>query len=153
MKALLAIDDDRPSRDAVRAAAAWLPDGAEVVALHVGPTPASLAPPTAVGVGAMPYTAVPAGALPTDEELEAMAHRLADQVCGTDPGGVRIERGDPATTICRVAEEIDADLIVVGTGDRSWLNRLFEPSVADEVVHRAPCSVLVVRSGHDDGAS
>lgn len=152
MKALLAIDDDRPSREAVRAAATWLPAGAEIVALHVGPTPATLAPPTAVGVGAMPYTAVPAGALPTDEELEAMAHELADQVCGTDPGGVRIERGDPANTICRVAEEIGADLIVIGTGDRSWLNRLFEPSVSNEVVHHAPCSVLVVRDTDGSGS-
>ena len=58
----------------------------------------------------------------------------------------RSQHGKRATTILRVAEEIDADLIVVGTGERSWISKLFAPSVSDAVLKQAKRSVLIVRS-------
>lgn len=46
--------------------------------------------------------------------------------------------------IVRVAREIKADLVVTGTHGRSGLKALLG-SVAEGVVHLAPCEVLVVR--------
>jgi nucleotide-binding universal stress UspA family protein len=75
-------------------------------------------------------------------ELAAEARRRGDAL------GVAVEvatiKGRPAEELVRVAEESGADLIVVGHrghgGATTWLG-----SVTQEVVHRAPCSVLVVR--------
>lgn len=57
----------------------------------------------------------------------------------------RIEVGDPASTICRVAEDEDVDVVVVGSHGHTGLTRLFLGSVSEHVVRRAPCPVLVVR--------
>jgi nucleotide-binding universal stress UspA family protein len=52
--------------------------------------------------------------------------------------------GPPAEAIVRLAEERGADLIVVGTRKKSFLERLVEGSVYHDVLHRAKCDVLVV---------
>ena len=55
------------------------------------------------------------------------------------------EVGDPAHAILEAALHHKADVIVVGTHDRSWLTRLFVPSVTGSVVRDAEVPVLVVR--------
>jgi nucleotide-binding universal stress UspA family protein len=52
--------------------------------------------------------------------------------------------GAPAEAIVRLAEERGADLIVVGTRKKKFLERLVEGSVYHDVLHRARCDVLVV---------
>jgi nucleotide-binding universal stress UspA family protein len=44
----------------------------------------------------------------------------------------------------RLAQEREADLIVVGTRKKRFLERLVEGSVYHDVLHRATCDVLVV---------
>jgi nucleotide-binding universal stress UspA family protein len=53
--------------------------------------------------------------------------------------------GPPAGAILEAAALLKAELIVVGTHGRSGLRHLTLGSVAETVVRRAPCSVLVVR--------
>ncbi len=60
--------------------------------------------------------------------LEAAAH------CGV---------GDPAAVIVQTAEQVGADLIVVG--NRGMQRRVLG-SVPNSVSHMAPCSVLIVRT-------
>jgi nucleotide-binding universal stress UspA family protein len=60
----------------------------------------------------------------------------------------RIEVGDVANTVCRVAEDLNVDVIVVGSHGRTGLGRLFLGSVSEHVVRHAPCPVLVVREPH-----
>lgn len=56
----------------------------------------------------------------------------------------RAEVGDPAETICEVAEEERADAIVVGNRGTHGRRRWFLGSVPNAVVQHAPCSVFVV---------
>ncbi len=56
----------------------------------------------------------------------------------------RIESGDPAEAICDVAEEEDADCIVIGNRGTHGKRRWFLGSVPNAVVQHAPTSVLVV---------
>jgi nucleotide-binding universal stress UspA family protein len=56
--------------------------------------------------------------------------------------------GDPAAVLIAVAEEVDADLIVVGARGLSALQRFLLGSVSSKLSHHAPVSVMVVR---DDG--
>jgi nucleotide-binding universal stress UspA family protein/GNAT superfamily N-acetyltransferase len=55
-------------------------------------------------------------------------------------------RKDPAEALIAVAEEQDADLLVVGSGGMRGSARFLLGSVANKVSHHAPCSVLIVRT-------
>jgi nucleotide-binding universal stress UspA family protein len=52
--------------------------------------------------------------------------------------------GQPAEAIVALAEERDADLIVVGMRKKGFIERLVEGSVAQNVMRRATCDVLAV---------
>lgn len=52
--------------------------------------------------------------------------------------------GQPADVICDLAKELGADLVVIGAHGYGALERLLG-TTASKVVHRAHCSVLVVR--------
>ncbi len=54
--------------------------------------------------------------------------------------------GDPGATICDLAQDWQADLIVIGRRGLSGLAEAFMGSVSNHVVHHAPCSVLVVQT-------
>ncbi len=53
--------------------------------------------------------------------------------------------GDPGHEIIRVAEELNADLIVLGTHGYSGWKRFALGSVAELVVKHAPCAVFIIR--------
>lgn len=54
--------------------------------------------------------------------------------------------GDPADAILQVAEEIDADLIVVGNKGMTGAKRFLLGSVPNKVSHHSPCSVIIVHT-------
>ena len=54
--------------------------------------------------------------------------------------------GDPADAILDVAEEVKADLIVVGNKGMTGARRFLLGSVPNKVSHHAPCSVIIVRT-------
>jgi nucleotide-binding universal stress UspA family protein len=54
--------------------------------------------------------------------------------------------GDPAEAILNVAEEIKADLIVVGNKGMTGARRYLLGSVPNNISHHAPCSVLIVQT-------
>jgi nucleotide-binding universal stress UspA family protein len=62
------------------------------------------------------------------------------------PTSFIIWEGDPAESIIDVARSERADVIVVGSHGRGTLARALIGSVSDQVVRRASCPVLVVRS-------
>jgi nucleotide-binding universal stress UspA family protein len=57
--------------------------------------------------------------------------------------------GQPAAEIIDVAEQRDADLIVVGTREPGFLERLFGGSVSEGVARQARCDVLIVHPDDD----
>jgi nucleotide-binding universal stress UspA family protein len=65
-------------------------------------------------------------------------------------GGVEIEvhapKGDAADAVIDVANEQDADLIVLGSRGMRGARRVLG-SVPNKVSHRAPCDVLIVQTG------
>lgn len=56
-----------------------------------------------------------------------------------------VEVGDAGPTICDVAGEIGADLVVIGSHGHGWVKRVLIGSVSDHVLHHAPCPVLIMR--------
>jgi nucleotide-binding universal stress UspA family protein len=55
----------------------------------------------------------------------------------------RADEGDPAKVLVRLAEECGADLLVIG--NRGMKRRVLG-SIPNTVTHKAPCSVLVVKT-------
>ncbi len=82
-------------------------------------------------------------------DVESRANALAEArryVEGRGMTGIFVEgHGNPADVILQEAEESGADLIVVGTRGLNAARRVLMGSVSTNVVHHAPCDVLVVR--------
>ena len=78
-----------------------------------------------------------------DVTLEAAAAQARE-------GGVEVNvyarQGDPADAILDVAEEREADLVVVGNKGMTGAKRFLLGSVPNKVSHHAPCSVLIIRT-------
>jgi nucleotide-binding universal stress UspA family protein len=84
----------------------------------------------------------------SDELVRSAQERLRELVARIDlPAETLVVEEPPATAIVRTAQSLDAALLVVGTRARGkdGLARLVLGSVAQEVVRRSPCNVLVVR--------
>jgi universal stress protein A len=56
-----------------------------------------------------------------------------------------VASGAPADAIVRLARERQVDLIVMGTHGRTGLSHMLLGSVAEKVLHEAPCPVLIIR--------
>lgn len=61
-----------------------------------------------------------------------------------------IKEGSPFVEIVRYAREQNVDLIVMGTHGRRLLAHMLLGSVAEQVLRKAPCPVLVVRALHTE---
>jgi len=81
------------------------------------------------------------------EDVEATLNQAAEQI---KEAGVEVEtfarEGDPADAILDVAEENNADLIIVGNKGMSGAKRFLLGSVPNKVSHHAPCSVMIIRT-------
>jgi nucleotide-binding universal stress UspA family protein len=98
-------------------------------------------PPLAYGAGEL-YYGLPE---PSSERIL----KMLEEVKPTDPSVPfthRLTMGDPAGEIVRIAAEEGVDMIVLGTHGRSGISRMLMGSVAEGVVRRAPCPVLVYRA-------
>lgn len=83
----------------------------------------------------------------------AEAARVASataEALGLDDAEARVVVGDAGPALCRLAAEVDARAIVIGSRGRSGLKRAVLGSVSDHVVRNAPCPVVVVGSGSID---
>jgi nucleotide-binding universal stress UspA family protein len=87
-----------------------------------------------------------------DKEMREMAAGYLEKVCGRlrSAGVSKAEgallSGTPAAKIVELAENTPGSLIAMTTHGRSGFGRFILGSVADRVVHNAPCPVLLIRS-------
>jgi len=148
-KVLVAVDDSEASTRVAEFVNRFFGGlDVEIIAINVGP----------VARAAVPYgTAFPGlelgGGLvgpPTMVGSEgATASRLQDSEDIIDRSPLHedervVEVGDPVEVIERAAEELDVDLVVVGTKHKGLLDRLLSGSVAAALVRSSPRPVLVV---------
>jgi len=98
-------------------------------------------PPLAYGGGELYY------GLPEPNSERIL--KMLEDVRPADPTVAfthRLTMGDPAGEIVRIAAEEGVEMIVLGTHGRSGMTRMLMGSVAESVVRRAPCPVLVYRA-------
>jgi nucleotide-binding universal stress UspA family protein len=82
------------------------------------------------------------------DELTARIEATANELRAAG-GDVRVEIavdliGGPARAIAEVATQVQADIVVVGSRGHSGLAGVLLGSVAQKLLHLAPCPVLVV---------
>jgi nucleotide-binding universal stress UspA family protein len=78
------------------------------------------------------------------EVLEHSMAAVADEVAGLDVRSY-VERGHPVGVLAERAK--DAGMVVIGSRGRGGFSGLLLGSVSSEVVHHAPCTAVVVRTG------
>jgi nucleotide-binding universal stress UspA family protein len=97
-------------------------------------------PPLAYGGGELYY------GLPEPNSERIL--KMLEDVRPSDPSVPythRLTMGDPAGEVVRIATEEAAEMIILGTHGRTGMTRLLMGSVAEMIVRRAPCPVLVYR--------
>jgi nucleotide-binding universal stress UspA family protein len=135
---LVPVDFSSASHGVVDAAARVLDDRGRLLLLHVIEWLPAVAPGQ---IGVYPH-ARDMATLKHDsiEKLRAEAARHGDVRVD-----VEVIEGKPAGAILEVAEREKPDLIVVGSKSRKGLEHLLLGSVAERVLRKAPCPVLVYR--------
>ncbi len=156
-RVMIALDGTELDRVIAPVAHDLFGEDAEYWAVNVGDD-ASLggvtAVPGAIPVGygaAYPYAAPDLYAVNVDsdraqemiDEAERVARESAD-AAGLDHVEAIGAIGAPDEAILRAARDHDADVVVVGTHDRSWWSKLVQPSVADGVLADSRVPVLLV---------
>jgi nucleotide-binding universal stress UspA family protein len=141
---ILAAIDDSPMADAVLTQAAALTramPGAELHVLHAVTRAAN------ADVTNVPFV------------TEFERHRVFIDRCAHDVAKrtsarvvAHLLEHDPSSAILQIAASVDADIVVVGTADKGALERVLVGSVAQQVMRKAPCPVLVVRPKDHAGA-
>jgi nucleotide-binding universal stress UspA family protein len=137
-RVLVGIDGSEESREAARQAALLVDGDLTLLASY------DVAPAIVGGTG----THVPAY---MDEDLQREAatgslRRARNGVATASPTG-KVVRGRAATALLAEAEREQDTLLVVGSHGLGRLAGFVIGSTATEVIHKAPCSVLVARKG------
>ncbi|HEU5062211.1 MAG TPA: universal stress protein [Solirubrobacterales bacterium] len=111
----------------------------------------------ASGASVLVVTVLPYGPLPIPyeilEEGEAEQVRPAQEEAKRELGGLAVEvrafgGGSPAAVINDLAEREQVDTIVVGSPHRGPVGRALIGSVADGLLHGAPCEVVAAPRGY-----
>jgi len=96
------------------------------------------------GIVGSPPTAEALGDSLSDAQRDVLDTTIAAVDLDDVDYETREEIGDASSQLIDVCDEIDADLLVVGRRGSGRLRRMVVGSVANHLVHEAPCPVIVV---------
>ena len=139
---LVPTDFSVSSLQAVRIAKTIAKHDTDITVVYVGHDYDLIAPANIWGAGGIP-----------DVDGERHQIRLKTWADDNELGNVRLQTrtGDPGTEVCKLAEEIGCQLIVVPSHGRHGIQRVLLGSVAERIIRHCGCSVLVLRRGDDTG--
>jgi nucleotide-binding universal stress UspA family protein len=82
-------------------------------------------------------------------QARAAVEETAEELRHAESVGERLELlvidGEPGPALCRLAADVGASALIVGSRGRGGLRRALLGSVSDYIVRHAPCSVIVSR--------
>lgn len=96
--------------------------------------------------GASPSLTVDATRLAIEEIAERISQRVAYAHITCD-----VTEGDPKAVIVKLAKQWIADLIVMGTRNKTNIDQLIPGSVSKAVLQKADCPVLLIKNGRMAG--
>jgi nucleotide-binding universal stress UspA family protein len=96
------------------------------------------------GIVGSPPTAEALGDSLSDAQRDVLDRTLRSVNLSGVEYEMQEEIGEPSARLIDVCVRVDADILVVGRRGAGLLRRMVVGSVANHVVHEAPCPVLVV---------
>jgi nucleotide-binding universal stress UspA family protein len=124
--------------------------GAKLVVVSVAELPAYIPPYAAgpeTGLTAMPLDEPVLADIEPEEVVGGVLEQAKQKLEGVD-ADYEARTGAADDALIEVADERQADLIVVGTREPGFLSRIFEGSVSRDLAKRAHCDVLIVHPQH-----
>jgi nucleotide-binding universal stress UspA family protein len=141
MKSIVVGTDGSPNAEAAVARAAQIAKGTGAV-LHL-----VTAYPDDTSFGEGIVSSAKRVRIDLREVAESLLTRVEREL---EPEGVQVvtdaRAGEPAKVIVDVAQEQDADLIVVGARGLTGFERFLLGSVSSKLSHHAPCDLMIVRA-------
>lgn len=95
------------------------------------------APPMVASVSAQDL------AVEQEAKLKEVSALVAEY--GVPAANIHVEVGGPAEVLTRMADHLQADVLVMGAISRSGLKRTFIGNTAEDVLERLPCDALIVK--------
>ena len=149
MKVLIALDYDPTAQKVAETGYSFAKAmGAEVILLHVISDPVYYASPEYSPVmgftgymemGPLKLVSVEGLKKASKNYLKRISQHLADETIL-----VRVEEGDYAETILMSAKDLHADLIVMGSHGRKWLEKIFMGSVSEKVLSQSSIPLVII---------
>jgi len=138
-KVLIAIDYDQTAQKIARVGFSMARDmNAEVILLHVVSNPVlyyssymAMAPLQINNVGELKEV--------SQKFLDKTKHDLGDETIQTI-----IKEGDTSESILESAKKLKADIIVIGTHSRKWLENILMGSVAENVLKHTTLPLFII---------
>jgi nucleotide-binding universal stress UspA family protein len=112
--------------------------GAEVILLHV-PLDLTIYSLTYMNMGPLQLDSVEEINDASKKFLEKTKKHLGDETIQT-----LLKQGEFADTIIKTAEEIHADIIVLGSHSRRWMENILMGSVTEKVLHQTSIPLFIV---------
>lgn len=135
-------DFSRHALDQAVALSKWYGSTVSLLYIHRLPTPAVAAGPVVVPEAFVPVELTGAERTQIVQRMEDVAS--ADRAAGVTVDTILVEGLTVAEAIVDQAEQLDVDLIVLGTHGRSGFRRLVLGSVAEKVLRTAARPVMIV---------
>lgn len=104
--------------------------------------------PLVTGMSASPVLPAPLQTEEVAESLQAHHRRALDDLVadrGLPAGAVHLLEGAPRWRLPEFCTEAGADIVVMGAVSRSALERVFIGGLAEKVLDRLPCDLLIVK--------
>ena len=132
---IVSVDFSDFSRRAAREALRWVAPGARVHVVHAAWRPANFEGEFETTLSAEAYR----------ERLEQSLDEFASELeTGADVDTrVHLVEGDAGREVARLADEIGADLIAMGSHGAGFFGRMVMGSVSSKLIHGAECSLFI----------
>lgn len=99
------------------------------------------------------FTSAEPAELSDNRHLIEAAHNYLSQSrahIGDPSVNIIVKEGDFATTILEVADEIKADILVLGSHSKRWLEKVIMGSVTEQVLKSAKIPLLIIPTRKED---
>jgi len=118
----------------------------EIVLLHVVEDPAYYSAPEyspIMGFSGFNVASLQDALKDVKSSAQGFLNKVKEHL-GDDNVGIMVQDGEIAKTIISAAKDIEADIIIMGSHGRRWLDKILMGSVTEEVLHSITIPLYII---------